>query len=101
MDINNLANNNNNIFNEIHENIIDIRCIKRNNRKHITIIQNLVLNENENIKDLVSYLKKKFSCNGSYDNENNEYKLQGDHRDELKNILKKKLDINEKNIRIH
>ena len=101
MDINNLVNNNNNIFNEIDENIIDIRCLKRNNRKHITIIQNLELNENESSKDLLSFLKKKLSCNGSYDNETNEYKLQGDHREELKSILEKKLDIKKKNLRIH
>ena len=100
MDINNLVNNNN-IFDDINERIIDIKCLKRNNKKHITIIKNLEVNENKKSKDILSYLKKKLSCNGSYDIEVNEFKLQGDHREELKNILKKKFDINEKNIKIH
>ena len=100
MNIDDLLNKKADTFEDEFDEIIDIRVMKRNKRKCITIIQNLILEDSER-KTFMKYLKKTLSCNASYDNETNEIHLQGDHKDELPDILKKKLEINKECIRIH
>ena len=84
-------------FLDSHLSFIDVRFMNRNSRKGWTIIQGV---ENDKKKDLISTLKKAFSCSGSID-ENGHIKVTGDHRREITPILIKDLEISESRIRIH
>jgi len=78
---------------------IDVSVQQRNNKKCWTVISNLDLKE-DNLKSLLQTLKKKFSCNGSID-ENTNIRLSGNHKKEIIEVLVKELNITTENIRVH
>lgn len=82
---------------------IHIRIIQRNNKKSITIIENLEEIENIDLKKVNKCLKKILSCNGSIKTiENNKtLQFQGDHRQDIKTFLLETFSLNEYNIIIH
>lgn len=68
---------------EREEEKIKIYIEKRKFGKPITIIEGI----RENAKDIVSKLKTKLACGGTF--KNNHIELQGDHRNKLKDLLVK------------
>jgi translation initiation factor 1 len=62
---------------------IKIYVEKRKFGKPITIIEGI----SDNAKEIVSQLKSKLACGGTF--KNNHIELQGDHRSKLKELLKK------------
>lgn len=92
----------NELFNE--KNNIHIRLNKRNNKKSITIVENLdkylVYNK---LSKLFTKIKQNIACGGNIINDNNNIILQfqGDHRDTIKNILIEIKLVDKNNIIIH
>lgn len=83
-----------------HRNKVDIYLQKRNTKKSIVSIQGLDLEE-EKMKDLLKEMKKKFSCNGTYEKEIKVLTLQGDSRYKIKELLIKNYGYREEDIIIH
>ncbi len=82
-----------------HFSYIDILVQTRNNKKGWTIISNLKVKE-DSLKEFIQKAKKKLSCNGSID-ENNNIRFNGEHKQELADLLIKELNIEKSKIRIH
>ena len=66
------------------ENIIKVTVEHRKFNKPITIIENI---PESNMKELLKMLKTKLACGGTYKDRHIE--LQGDHKQKVKEILKK------------
>ena len=81
-----------------HFSFIDISVQQRNNKKGWTVISNLKLEE-KIIKDFMQKAKRKLSCNGAID-ENNNIRFNGDHRESLSELLIKELNISKDRIRV-
>ena len=82
---------------------IHIRITKRNARKCICTIEGLSM-ELPELKQLLKTMKKKFACNGSIEKDDklgNVLQLQGDIREQAKELLIKNYDIPEDNIITH
>lgn len=82
---------------------VHIRITKRNARKSICTIEGLTMELNE-LKDLLKTMKKKFACNGSIEKDEklgNVLQLQGDIREQAKELLVKNYDFQEENIITH
>ena len=82
---------------------IHIRISKRNARKCICTIEGLTM-ELPELKELLKTMKKKFACNGSIEKDEklgNVLQLQGDIREQAKELLIKNYDIPEDNIVTH
>lgn len=84
---------------------IHIRVYQRTNRKFVTILQNtdpLVSQSDE--KSIIKHLKNKLCCNGHF-KEHKEYgnviHLQGDKRQDLRDILVKDYKIEPDHIELH
>ena len=88
MDLDNLDKNIAFDDNDLVNNKVYIKYIKRNGKKCITTIEGL---ENDlDIKKITKSLKKIFFCNGSIKKDNNEedvIQLSGDQRDNVKEFL--------------
>jgi len=80
-------------------NYIDISVQTRNNKKGWTVISNL-REKPEKVKEFIQKAKKKLSCNGSVD-ENKNIRFNGEHKDEIADLLIKELNIDKSKIRIH
>lgn len=80
-----------------------LRIRQRNGRKCWTFAENLEnLNNDEDDKFMAKLnkeFKKRFSCNGSI--KDDIIKLQGDHREDIKQILMRNFKVDEKNIKVH
>jgi len=81
MNINNIYNSNNDLFdtNQLNEEKVHLRTKKRSGRKFITTIEGLA--NDLDIKKITKALKKTFKCNGSVekdDNNNEIIQLSGD-----------------------
>jgi len=85
-------------FNEEY-NFIDVSVQQRNNRKCWTVISNLNIDDDKK-KILLQSSKKKLSCNGTFD-ENNNLRLTGDHKQTIIPILCQELSITKNKIRTH
>ena len=87
-----------------NNNLIHLRYQQRNSKKGITILEGLTsfFDETE-LNKILKKIKKKNSCNGSINKENQiiNIQLQGDHRKDLYNFLLKFDHINKENIKIH
>lgn len=82
---------------------IHIRISKRNARKCICTIEGLTMEISE-LKVMLKTMKKKFACNGSIEKDDkfgNILQLQGDIRDQAKEILVKNYNFQEDNIVLH
>ena len=87
----------------INANKIHIRISKRNARKSICTIEGLTMELTE-LKDMLKTMKKKFACNGSIEKDDqlgNVLQLQGDIREQAKELLVKSYGIQEENIVTH
>ena len=87
----------------INSNKIHIRITKRNARKSICTIEGLEFDKDK-IKQIIKEMKKKFACNGNLVEDDKlgfVIQLQGDIRDQAKDILIKKYNILDENIVIH
>lgn len=100
MDINKIINKQNK--NNEDNKTIDIRLIKRNARKSITLIENLsiISLDADFIKKMAKDLKIKFGC-GATIREKNILELQGDHRNIVKIYIINEYKIDTNNIKIH
>ena len=82
---------------------IHIRIFQRTNKKYITIIQNTEQLDSDE-KNLLKKFKSKLCCNGHI-KEHKEYgnviQLQGDKREDLRDILVKDYKINPETIELH
>lgn len=82
---------------------IHIRIFQRTNKKYITIIQNTEQLDSDD-KNLLKQFKNKLCCNGHI-KEHKEYgnviQLQGDKREDLRDILVTNYSINPESIEIH
>ena len=89
-----------NIF-ELKETKITMRIDKRNGKKCTTNLENLNMTE-EDMKKHLKILKSKLGCNGCVKNNNNElnFQLQGNKRDQLIKYLIDNKIAEEKNITI-
>ena len=79
---------------------IHLRYQQRNKRKGITIIEGL--DSSIDLKSFVKDIKKKFCCSGTIKNNDEEgiiIQFQGDHRQDISEILKNDYNIND--ITIH
>ena len=76
---------------------VDIYMQQRNGKKCWTIIKNLNADDK---KDFLKVLKRKFSCNGSID-EDDYIWLTGDHRNELEAILIERYKLDKNSIKVH
>lgn len=87
--------------NQINEDFyfIDITTQQRNNKKCWTIISNLTGKEDK-IKDFMQKAKRKFSCSGSID-ENNNLRFTGDHKNDLSELVQSEFNIKKNRIRLH
>ena len=79
---------------------------QRNGRKYWTIVEGLNTIDNLSLKDFVKVIKKNLCCNGSIhtDSDNSEnifVQFQGDHRNNIKDLLIKKYNISDERILIH
>ena len=86
----------NDISNKVH-----LRVQQRTTRKYITIVEGLV---NIEYKKVLKKMRKKFSCNGSIeidDDNNTIFKLQGDQRNNVRDYLITKMKYVKDNIIIH
>lgn len=118
MEINNINNTYLNDFNDgfynpetelddKYSNEIHMHRVNRGARKHDIIIQGLVFNSNDETKDFISSIKKKFGINGcyklipDYDSKNNVFIFSGDKREEIKNILVETYKRDEEFIKYH
>tara|TARA_B100001248_G_C27062412_1_gene310168 strand:+ start:185 stop:520 length:336 start_codon:yes stop_codon:yes gene_type:complete len=82
---------------------IHIRITKRNARKCICTIEGLEFELSE-LKQMLKAMKKKFACNGSIEKDEkfgNILQLQGDIREQAKDLLVKDYNILEENIITH
>lgn len=82
---------------------IHLRVQKRNARQSITSIEGLDHYQVE-LKKFLGYLRKTLCCNGSLKKnteKGNIIIVQGDHRDEISKLLKKKYEVRVENIVIH
>lgn len=84
---------------EEHFNFVDISVQSRNNKKGWTVISNLKANQDK-IKDFMQKAKKRFSCNGQID-ENNNLRFNGNHKDELAEMILKEFNLKKEQLRIH
>lgn len=82
-----------------HFSLIDISVQQRNNRKGWTVISNLK-GDKDKIKDFIQKAKKRLSCNGSVD-ENNNIRFNGEHKNELASIICLEFGVNMDQIRLH
>ena len=82
-----------------HFNFVDISVQKRNNKKGWTVISNLK-GSKEKIKDFMQAAKKKLSCNGTID-ENNNIRFNGDHKDDIVDLVMKEFNLKKEQLRIH
>ena len=82
-----------------HFKIIDVSVQQRNNRKCWTVISNLVLDKEKKV-EFISKAKKKFSCSGAVD-ENNNIRFTGDHKNVIVELMVKELNLSLDNIRVH
>lgn len=85
----------------INPNIVNLWIIKRSTRKTQTLISGL--DQNLDLKKLVSAWKNLFNCSGSIktDDNNNKYiKLSGDQREKIKNFLIEEEIVKKQNIKI-
>ena len=81
---------------------IHIRIQQRNGRKCITTIQGLP--EEVDLKKIMKFAKKSFSCNGAVITDEEEGKiiqLQGDQRENMKKFIIKENIAEESEIKIH
>lgn len=81
---------------------VDIRIQQRNSRKFITIVQGLP--PKLNMKKVLTYFKKNFSCNGSIVEDETAGKvlqLQGDHRKDVQNFLIEQKICAKEQVKIH
>lgn len=92
-----------------NENKIHISVKQRNTRKMTTIIENLeshaaIKKSNKSLADLLTIMKKKFSCGGSCETnetEKNVIILQGDKRQSIKDYLKSEFKLDDSCFVIH
>lgn len=84
-------------------NYVHIRMQQRNKRKCLTIIEGIP--EDIDLKKILRYFKKTYSCNGTIVNneENNEkiIQLTGDKRDEVAEFLQEEGIVPEDCIKVH
>jgi translation initiation factor SUI1 len=78
-------------FNKIH-----IKLLQRTGRKYITIVEDLLTDIH---KKFIKNCKKKFNTNGWIDN--NIIYLNGDNRENVKQLLINKYNYEDENIYIH
>ena len=67
---------------------VHLRIQQRTARKSITIVENL--NPELDLKKILKFMRKKFSCNGNIEKDNKfgkVIKLSGDQRENVKNFL--------------
>ncbi len=82
-----------NELNEKYSNEIHMHRINRGARKSDVIIQGLLFKTNEEIKEFVSLISKKFGISGcckmsaDYDDKNKVFIFSGDKRDAIREIL--------------
>ena len=87
----------------INSSKIHIRITKRNARKSICTIEGLQFDK-DTFKQILKEMKKKFACNGNLVEDEKlgmVLQLQGDIREQAKNLLVKNYDISDENIVIH
>jgi len=82
-----------------HFNFVDISVQQRNNKKGWTVISNL-RGSKDKIKDFLQKAKKKFSCNGTID-ENNNLRFNGDHKLEMVDLVCLEFDLKKEQIRVY
>eukprot|EP00178_Gracilaria_changii_P008797 TRINITY_DN26334_c0_g1_i1.p1 TRINITY_DN26334_c0_g1~~TRINITY_DN26334_c0_g1_i1.p1 ORF type:complete len:123 (+),score=15.07 TRINITY_DN26334_c0_g1_i1:41-370(+) len=82
-------------------NYVHIRIQQRNARKSITTVQGLP--EDLDLKKIVKYFRKEFSCNGTIvDSELGKViQLQGDHRQNIQMFLVREEICEKESIKIH
>lgn len=78
---------------------IHIRIKQRNRTSYITSIEGIDVVKND-IKKMLAYMRKKFSCSGFIKNEN-EIHLSGDQRENVKKLLIEQKITEQQNIKIH
>lgn len=89
-------------LNEIH-----MHRVNRGARKSDVIIQGLIFKSNEESKEFISNVSKKFGISGcckilsNYDSKNKVFVFTGDKRDEIKEILINNYDKDEDHIKYH
>jgi len=94
-------------LNEKYSNEIHMHRVSRGTRKSDIIIQGLIFKSNDESKNFVSLVSKKFGISGccksmpDYDNINNVYIFSGDKREDIKNILINKYSKDEEFIKYH
>ena len=89
--------------NLINSRKVHIKIQKRNARKSICTIEGLEMDEDQ-LKGLTKEMKKKFACNGTIVKDEklgNILQLQGDIREQAKELLIKKYNYLEENIVTH
>lgn len=88
---------------ELNYQKIHIRIFQRTNRKYITIIQNTEQLDTDD-KTLLKKFKSILCCNGhikDHKEYGNVIQLQGDKRQDLRDILVKEYKINPESIELH
>jgi len=83
---------------------IHLRIQKRNARKSVTTVAGLNHYDHIKPKKLMSLLRKKLCCNGHQTKDSEGLpiiQVQGDHRDQITQILTKEFNIKSKNIVKH
>lgn len=82
-----------------HFSFVDISVQQRNNKKGWTVISNLK-GSKDKIKEFIQKAKKKFSCNGTID-ENNNIRFNGDHKNDLVDLICLEFNLKKEQLRIH
>lgn len=82
-----------------HFNYISVSVQQRNTKKTWTIVSN-INEKDERKKELLQKIKRKLNCNGSID-ENGNLRFNGNHKDEIADILIQELKITKIQIRTH
>lgn len=96
-----------NELNDKYSNEIHMHRVNRGARKSDVIVQGLVFKTNEESKEFVSLISKKFGVNGchkmfpDYDAKNKVFIFSGDKRDEITEILINNYNKDEEFIKFH
>lgn len=96
-----------NELNDKYSNEIHMHRVNRGARKSDVIIQGLIFKSNEETKEFISTVSKKFGISGcskmmpDYDSKNKVFVFTGDKRDEIKDILINTYNRDEEFIKYH
>jgi translation initiation factor 1 (eIF-1/SUI1) len=101
-DFNNSNQIENNLYSDIH-----IYVQQRGTKKADTLIKGLFFHEQQESKNFLSHIKKKFGINGcikkieELDPVNDIFQFSGDYSEKIRDVLIKNYSKNEENIRLH